>query len=61
MKNNFFKPKISHKEFVILDSIERDQHIKQRQINKTIDVDVSMIISYFDSYEKNGLNEKILQ
>ncbi len=53
--NSFFKPTLLYKEFMILDLIEKDANITQREISKTIGVAVSMINSYLDSYEKNGL------
>lgn len=40
---------------MILDLIEKDANITQREISKTIGVAVSMINSYLDSYEKKGL------
>jgi DNA-binding MarR family transcriptional regulator len=40
---------------MILDLIEKDAHITQREISKTIGVAVSMINSYLDEYEKKGL------
>jgi DNA-binding MarR family transcriptional regulator len=52
--NSFFKPTLLYKEFMILDLIEKDANITQREISKTIGVAVSMINSYLDSYEKNG-------
>jgi DNA-binding MarR family transcriptional regulator len=53
--NSFFKPTLLYKEFMILDLVEKDANITQREISKTIGVAVSMINSYLDSYEKNGL------
>lgn len=53
--NSFFKPTLLYKEFMILDLIEKDRHITQREISKTIGVAVSMINAYVDEYEKNGL------
>jgi DNA-binding MarR family transcriptional regulator len=53
--NSFFKPTLLYKEFMILDLIEKDAHITQREISKTIGVAVSMINSYLDEYEKKGL------
>ncbi|MFH5881240.1 winged helix-turn-helix transcriptional regulator [Liberiplasma polymorphum] len=53
--NSFFKPTLLYKEFMILDLIEKDANITQREISKTIGVAVSMINSYVDKYEKNGL------
>jgi DNA-binding MarR family transcriptional regulator len=53
--NSFFKPTLLYKEFMILDLIEKDSNITQREISNTIGVAVSMINSYLDDYEKNGL------
>ena len=53
--NSFFKPTLLYKEFMILDLIEKDANITQREISKTIGVAVSMVNSYVDQYEKNGL------
>lgn len=54
-ENSFFKPTLLYKEFMILDLIEKDANITQREISKIIGVAVSMINSYLDDYEKNGL------
>ena len=54
-ENSFFKPTLLYKEFMILDLIEKDANITQREISKTIGVAVSMINSYLDMYEKDGL------
>ena len=56
--NSFFKPTLLYKEFMILDLIEKNAHITQREIAKTIGVAVSMINSYLDAYEKKGLIKK---
>lgn len=53
--NSFFKPTLLYKEFMILDLIEKDANITQREISKTIGVAVSMINSYVTEYEKKGL------
>lgn len=53
--NSFFKPTLLYKEFMILDLIEKDANITQREIAKTIGVAVSMINGYLDDYEKKGL------
>ena len=56
--NSFFKPTLLYKEFMILDLIEKDAHITQREIAKTIGVAVSMVNSYLDSFEKKDLIKK---
>ena len=55
MNNNFFKPTILYKEYIILDMIEKNLNITQREISKTIGVAVSMVNQYLDDYEKKGL------
>jgi len=53
--NSFFKPTLLYKEFMILDLIEKDQHITQREIAKWIGIAVSMINAYLNIYEDKGL------
>ncbi len=53
--NSFFKPTLLYKEFMILDLIEKDANITQREISEAIGVAVSMVNSYLDDYEKKGL------
>ena len=53
--NSFFKPTLLYKEFMILDLIEKDANITQREISKSIGVAVSMVNQYLDDYEKKGL------
>jgi DNA-binding MarR family transcriptional regulator len=55
MKNSFFKPTVLYKEFMVLDLIEKNQNLTQREISKTIGVGVSMVNQYLDNYEKEGL------
>lgn len=52
--NDFFKPTLLHKEFMILDLIEKDAYITQRKIAASIGVAVSMVNFYIDIFEKNG-------
>ena len=56
--NSFFKPTLLYKEFMILDLIEKDANITQREISNTIGVAVSMVNSYLDDYEKESLIKK---
>lgn len=59
MKDNlFFKPTPLYKEFLILDLIERDPNITQRELSKKLGVAVSMINSYLDEYEKKKYLKK---
>ena len=53
--NAFFKPTVLYKEFLILDLIEKDQNITQRQMAEALGVAVSMVNQYLDNYEKEGL------
>lgn len=54
MNNSFFKPTLVYKEFMILDLIEKNKNITQREISESIGVAVSMINSYLNDYEKKG-------
>jgi DNA-binding MarR family transcriptional regulator len=56
--NNFFKPTLLYKEFMILDLIEKNANITQREISKTIGVAVSMINSYIENFVEKGLIKK---
>jgi DNA-binding MarR family transcriptional regulator len=49
--NSFFKPTPLYKEFMILDLIEKNKDITQRQISDEIGVAVSQINQYLDEYE----------
>lgn len=51
----FFKPTLLYKEYMILDMIEKNKNITQREMSKEIGVAVSMINDYLDEYEKKGL------
>ena len=50
--NTFFKPTPLYKEFMILDLIEKNKDITQREISETVGVAVSMVNNYLDEYEK---------
>ena len=52
--NHFFKPTPLYKEFMILDLIEKDAHITQRQLSHALGASVSMINGYLDTYEDKG-------
>jgi FlaA1/EpsC-like NDP-sugar epimerase len=52
---DFFKATQVHKEFMILDLIEKDSHITQREMAKTLNVAVSMINIYLSQFEKAKL------
>ena len=52
--NHFFKPTPLYKEFMILDLIEKDAHITQRQLSLALGASVSMINGYLEEYETKG-------
>ena len=56
--NSFFKPTLLYKEFMILDLIEKDSNITQREISKTIGVAVSMVNQYIEDFVEKGLIKK---
>ena len=49
---DFFKATQVHKEFMILDLIEKKSHITQREMAKALNVAVSMINIYISQFEK---------
>ena len=51
---DFFKPTILYKEYMILDLVEKNKDITQREISKTIGIAVSMVNDYLDTYVKQG-------
>jgi len=53
--NQFFKPTVLYKEYMILDMIEKNPNITQREMSKTIGIAVSMVNDHIDEYENNGL------
>lgn len=53
--NNFFKPTVLYKEYMILDMIEKNSNITQREISKSIGIAVSMTNDHIDEFEKKGL------
>lgn len=53
--NEFFKPTPLYKEFMILDLIAKEPDITQRVMSRRLNVSVSMINTYLDIYENNGL------
>jgi len=54
-ENTFFKPTVLYKEYMILDMIEKNAHVTQREISQEIGIAVSMVNSYLDDYEKDKL------
>ena len=59
IENNFFKPTLVYKEYLILDLIEKNKSITQRQISNIIGVAVSRVNNYLDEYEKSGFIKRI--
>lgn len=53
--NSFFKPTPLYKEFMILDLIEKNKDITQREIANHIGIAVSLVNGYLDEYEKKKL------
>ena len=53
--NQFFKPTVLYKEYMILDMIEKNPNITQREMSKTIGIAVSMVNDHIDQYEKDKL------
>lgn len=53
--NSFFKPTVLYKEYMILDMIEKNPNITQREMAKVIGIAVSMINDHLDQYEKDKL------
>lgn len=56
---SFFKPTHYYKEFVILDLIEKNSKVTQREMSNTLDIAVSMVNSYLDDYEDMGYIERV--
>lgn len=56
--NTFFKPTILLKEYMILDMIEKNPKITQREMSKLIGIAVSMVNDYLEEFEKKGLVKK---
>jgi DNA-binding MarR family transcriptional regulator len=52
--NEFFKPTPLYKEFMILDLIAKEPDITQRVMSRRLNVSVSMINTYLDTYESQG-------
>ena len=45
---DFFKPTMLYKEYMILDLIEKNKDITQREISQTVGIAVSMTNDYID-------------
>lgn len=55
MNNSFFKSTPIHKELLVLDLIETQTHITQRQMSDVLDSSVAMTNNYISEYENRGL------
>ncbi|MCU0104174.1 winged helix-turn-helix transcriptional regulator [Acholeplasma vituli] len=53
--NQYFKPTILYKEYMILDMVEKNPKITQREIATHLGVAVSMINDHLEEFERNGL------
>jgi DNA-binding MarR family transcriptional regulator len=58
-KNQFFKPTVLYKEYMILDMIEKNSRVTQREISKEIGIALSMVNDHLDEYEKNKLIKRV--
>ena len=58
-QNQFFKPTLLYKEYMILDMIEKNSNITQREMSNAIGMAVSMVNDYLDEYENKGLINRI--
>jgi len=56
--NKYFKPTMLYKEFMILDMVEKNPKITQREIATYLGVAVSMINDHLEEFEKIGLIKK---
>src|SRR5690554_5450918 len=56
MGNNqiFFKSTPLYKEYLLLEAVEKNSNITQRELSRILNVAVSMINEYLDKAEKNG-------
>jgi FlaA1/EpsC-like NDP-sugar epimerase len=57
--NHFFKPTALYKEYMILDMIEKNSNVTQREMSQAIGIAVSMVNSYLDQYEKDKLIKRV--
>lgn len=53
--NQFFKPTVLYKEYMILDMIEKNPNITQREMSKAIGIAVSMVNDYINQFEESKL------
>lgn len=55
----FFKPTRLYKEYIILDLIEKKNHITQRDMSSHVGISLAMINLFIDKYESNGLIKRL--
>lgn len=58
MRNLFFKPTPEYKEYKVLDLIDKNPKITQRELANRASISLSMVNSYIDRYEKQGYLKK---
>ena len=56
--NMFFKPTPIYREYIILDSINKNKNITQRELSEITGVAVSMINNHLNAFEKNRVIKK---
>lgn len=60
MENSkFFKPTLLYKEFMILDIIEKNPNITQRDMSNELGISVSMVNAYLDTFEANDFIKRV--
>jgi FlaA1/EpsC-like NDP-sugar epimerase len=57
--NSFFKPTVLYKEYMILDMIEKNPNITQREMSHILGIAVSMVNLHLDQYEKDKLIKRV--
>ena len=57
--NQFFNPSPLYKEFMLLDVIEKNHSITQRDMSSLINASVSMVNGYLTKYENKDLIERV--
>jgi DNA-binding MarR family transcriptional regulator len=57
-KNLYFKATPKYREYIILDSIDKNKNITQRELSSEAGITVSMVNGLINSYEKKGLIRK---
>ena len=55
----FFKPTSLYKEYMILDLIEKNSHITQREMSTHVGISLAMINLFLDEYESSNLIKRL--